>query len=194
MDYEQTRDLADDAALVQLAQRGDRAAFDTLAARYRMLVLGIMHRYMQEADAEDLAQEALARVWVKLPTLRSPKAFPAWLSRLAVNIARRWHERVHPVESFDEDSSFPFPTFDPLNAMLQNEYVQGLREALLDLPPINRQALIMHQWGHYPYQEIADRLGLPRNTVAARIRRAREQTPPPTRPVSACAHYILSGR
>lgn len=59
--------------------------------------------------------------------------------------------------------------------MLQKEYVQGLREALLDLPPINRQALIMHQWGHYPYQEIADRLGLSRNTVAARIHRAREQ-------------------
>ncbi len=59
--------------------------------------------------------------------------------------------------------------------MLQNEYVQGLREALLKLPPINRQALIMHQCGLYPYQEVADRLGLPRNTVAARIHRAREQ-------------------
>ena len=176
MDYTQKRDLADDAALVQLAQRGDRAAFDTLAARYGRLVLGIMHRYMPEVDAEDLTQEALTRAWMKLPTLREPQAFPAWLSRLAVNIARRWHQRVrYPVESFDDDTLFLSPMFDPLDALLQNEYVQGLRKALLDLPPINRQALIMHQWSQYSYQEIAEWLGLPRNTVAARIRRARKQ-------------------
>jgi len=174
MDYAQIQAFTDDAVLVQLAQRGDRAAFDTLAARYRRLVLRIMQRYMMEADAEDLTQETLARAWVKLPTLREPQAFSAWLSRLAANMARRRHQRVGDrVESFDE--AFPSPMPDPLDAMLQHEFMLALCEALFDLPPINRQALIMHQWGHHSYQEIAERLGLPRNTVAARIRRARKQ-------------------
>jgi|GEM_PF-1174084 len=168
--------MADDAALVRLAQSGERAAFDALAMRYRGLVLGIMRRHVPDAEVEDLAQEALARAWIKLPSLREPRAFPAWLSRMAMNIARRWHKRAGcRMVPFDEDTAFPCPTFDPLETMLHAEKVLELRAALLELSLINRQALIMHQWGHYTYPEIAQCLDLPRNTVAARIHRAKGQ-------------------
>ena len=71
--------------------------------------------------------------------------------------------------------------FDPLDALLQHEYVQGLRKALLDLPPINRQALIMHQWGHYTYPEISERPG-PATQYGGRAHQPGAQaTPSPTR-------------
>src|SRR6218665_3748970 len=103
----------DDEALCRAFLAGDEAAFGTLVARHRVLVLSLMRRYASAPeDAADLAQQAFLRAleasrrvfsrW----SLAGPMPFRAWLIRIALNLAknharqgRRWLRAVEAPET-----------------------------------------------------------------------------------------------
>ena len=170
------RDFADDVALIRRAQQGNRMAFDLLIGRYRDELVGVAFGKLGEREtAEDLVQDVLARAWLKLPTLQDPLAFPAWMHTITVNACRMQLRRHVPAtESFaDEEITDPGP--DPLEAVLAGERRAHWREALLGIAEENRRALVLHIWGHYSYEDIASRLGVPLTTVEGRIYRAKMQ-------------------
>ncbi len=170
------RDFADDVALIRRAQQGNRMAFDRLACRYRDELVGLAFgRLGNREAAEDLVQDVLARAWQKLLTLQDPFAFPAWLHTITVNACRMQLRRHVPASEPIEDEDIIDPGPDPLEAVLAGEQRAHWREALLGLAEENRHALVLHIWGHYPYEEIARRLGVPLTTVEGRIYRAKVQ-------------------
>lgn len=171
------RDFEKDALLVRQAQHGDRTAFAQLATEYRGIVEATIRRYAAEDAVEDLVQESLVRAWERLPQLKDPQAFPAWLSTLAVNLCKRYSVREARSGQTLDDAlcRVQTPGADPLDILLRHEQVQAVRDALLALPPKNRQALILHVWAYYSYAEIAERLGIPLTTVEGRIHRAKAQ-------------------
>jgi type II secretory pathway component PulF len=71
--------------------------------------------------------------------------------------------------------SLPASTGLPLQALLEKERDQELRQALVSLPDANRLALLMHVWGRYSYEEIAQFVEVPLTTVEGRIHRAKRQ-------------------
>ena len=78
-----------DGQLVERARAGDADAFDQLVRErldpvYR-LALGILG---EAADARDATQEAFVAAWRKLPSLREPAKFDAWLDQITVNACR----------------------------------------------------------------------------------------------------------
>lgn len=97
--------MAELSALVELAQRGDHAAFDALAASRVDGLFRAARLILHDADgAEDAVQEALVRAWRDLPALRDPERFDAWLHRLLVRACydegrrrRRWRSEVQLV-------------------------------------------------------------------------------------------------
>jgi RNA polymerase sigma-70 factor (ECF subfamily) len=83
--------LADEAAVVGRAQRGDRAAQTELFRRHAGRITAMLVRLLgSHADAEDAAQEAFVQAFRDLPQLRDPAALGQWLTQLAV---RRAHQR-----------------------------------------------------------------------------------------------------
>ncbi|MBI3947870.1 MAG: sigma-70 family RNA polymerase sigma factor [Armatimonadetes bacterium] len=171
-------DLAAVSLLAQRARAGDRAAFDRLAAEYRRVLYALARRNAPDADPDGLVQEILLRAWEKLPGLRDPCAFPAWLTRLALNLCRRRGTQAsrRPL-SLDEEmgGGWVSPAPDPLDLLLRRERSAEVRDALLAIPEANRRALILHLWGQYSYAEIAARVGVPITTVEGRIHRAKAQ-------------------
>ena len=127
-----------DVELVRGAQRRDRAAFEQLAGKYRRMVLAIARENVSEREVEDLAQEALLRAWEKLPGLKDPHAFSAWLGKLTVNACRRWRSRARPSElSLAEDRVQSASLVgNPLEAMLRWEQSSALPERRCSLSPI----------------------------------------------------------
>jgi RNA polymerase sigma-70 factor (ECF subfamily) len=76
-----------DEALMALVARGDEPAYRLLTRRHLPAMLGLARRILgNAADAEDVAQEAMLRVWTHAPRWQPLAAFRTWLTRVVVNL------------------------------------------------------------------------------------------------------------
>ena len=83
-----------EAELVKAAASGDRDAFGTLVTKYQHVVYAVALSIVKDVHAaKDAAQEAFVTAFQKLSTLREPEKFPAWLRRIAVNVAKMRNRR-----------------------------------------------------------------------------------------------------
>jgi len=73
--------------VVRAAQRGDRSAFAEIYAMYRRTVRGIVLSRVSRVEVDDLVQDVFLLAMERLPSLRDPAAFPAWLASIARNRA-----------------------------------------------------------------------------------------------------------
>src|SRR5260221_12245580 len=80
-------DLQQEAKTIHKAQKGDAAAFESIYRKHSRHVYALCLRMIgNQAEAEDLTQEAFLRVFRKIQTFRGDSAFSTWLHRLAVNV------------------------------------------------------------------------------------------------------------
>ena len=121
--------------LVRKAQSGDKAAFvrlieDNQLSMYRA-AKAILH---QEADVEDAVQEAICRTFDKLYTLRQPKFFKTWLTRIVINCCYdilRQQKGLYPRE---EDMDTPLDIQAALKSLSENDRLILTLYYLNDLP------------------------------------------------------------
>ena len=175
----------DEKQLIQQAAAGDAAAFETLMLRYQQQVYNLALRMVNnEADAQDLAQEAFIRAWRALDSFHYTSQFSTWLYRLTSNICidfLRAQKRKKTVSLTmlrdDEDSQWDLPDNEPLpeQQMIAAEEREALSRAFAALDPEFRQILTLRIVNGCSYQEISQILDLPEGTVKSRLSRAREQ-------------------
>jgi RNA polymerase sigma-70 factor (ECF subfamily) len=180
------------AALVQRAQAGDRDALSTLVQSQQTYVYSIAMSLMHNpTDAADMTQEAFIRLMRSLGTYRAETKFTTWLYRLVTNICLDGlRRRGRPIDSLDEPSSgqggddaqTPGERLADSDRWTQPELELELREsatevraALGQLPAAQRLALTLHYFDDLRYEDIADVMGLPLNTVKSHIRRGKER-------------------
>jgi RNA polymerase sigma-70 factor, ECF subfamily len=78
---------SEDDDLIREAQRGDRAAFDSLVRRYDQSVLRLaLHMLGNEQDAQDVHQEAFLKAYRHLGNFRFECSFYTWLYRIVTNL------------------------------------------------------------------------------------------------------------
>jgi RNA polymerase sigma-70 factor, ECF subfamily len=76
-----------DEALMAMVAKGDQRAFRELARRHLPVMLGVARRILgNAAEAEDVVQEAMLRVWTHAPRWQPLALFRTWLSRVVVNL------------------------------------------------------------------------------------------------------------
>ena len=76
-----------DEALMARVAKGDQGAYRTLTGRHLPAMLGLARRILgNAADAEDVVQEAMLRVWTHAPRWQPLAAFRTWLTRIVVNL------------------------------------------------------------------------------------------------------------
>ncbi|GAC1316560.1 MAG: sigma-70 family RNA polymerase sigma factor [Chloroflexota bacterium] len=179
------------AALVQRAQAGDRDALAELVGSQQTYVYSIAMSLMRNpADAADMTQEAFIRVMRSLATYRGETKFTTWLYRLVTNICLDGlRRRGRPIDPLDEhggsggdESLAPSERLADTDRWSQPELDVELREsagevraALHRLPAQQRVALTLHYFDDLRYEDIADVMGLPLNTVKSHIRRGKER-------------------
>jgi len=166
---------ARDEAIVKRAQAGDRDALEALLRRHYDQMYTVCRRMTgNDADAADAAQEALIAVTRGLPRFDNRSRFSTWAYRIAVNCSidelRRRSRR--PVVSLDEISDKDFSTpssTDPEGVASRIDIDNALRE----LPPDFRAAVVLRDLCGLDYAEIAEVLQVPAGTVRSRIARGR---------------------
>jgi RNA polymerase sigma-70 factor (ECF subfamily) len=132
------------------------------------------------AIAEDLTQETFIKAWKSLSRFDAMKAFKPWLFSIARNTAIDYVRKKQPF-SFssledEEDQAFTDSVTDPRplpSSLLEHKDLGNqLAQALTHLSPVARSIVLMHETEDLTFQEIADALNEPLNTVKSRYRRA----------------------
>ncbi len=134
----------DDALMARIAV-GDGAAFAEFVDRHLSAVVAFASRFLgRRGDGEDVAQEALVRVWVKAPGWRPLGPSPrSWLFRIAYNLCVDEVRRRRPVAALEEAGEAPDPGATPEEALLGRDRAERLAAALASLPERQRRALAL---------------------------------------------------
>lgn len=148
---------ATDAALMAAYARGDGRAAAELSARLLPRVLGQAMRMLQDrAEAEDVAQEAMLRLWKAAPDWRDGEALVStWMYRVTANLCTDRLRSRRPTKDLDQVAEPPDPTPGAEAQLTQAARVDALSAALAQLPERQAQAVALRHLEGLSNPEIA---------------------------------------
>jgi RNA polymerase sigma-70 factor, ECF subfamily len=160
-----------DRDLVEAAQRGDQDAFMDLVHSRGDRLFAVAHRILRDVDrADDALQDALVIAWRRLPGLRDPDRFDAWIHRVLTNVcieqATRERRRMANLRVLPLDG--PESPDASLGVADRDQLERGFRR----LTPDERAILVLHHYAGYSPREIAEVLGRPPGTIRSRLHHA----------------------
>ncbi len=184
-----------DRELVERAQRGDKHAFGLLVSKYQRKLSRLLSRFVKDqAEVEDVAQEAFVKAYRALPSFRGDSAFYTWLYRIGINTAKNYlvamGRRAPTVTGFDSEEAEEFDGGDqlrdintPESLLMTKQIANTVNEAMRQLPEELRAAIQLREIEGLSYEEIAAAMDCPIGTVRSRIFRAREAIAERLRPL-----------
>jgi len=166
--------------VIQRCLNGDQSAWDTIVRLHWRKVFNVAYKFVGRHDqAEDLTQDVFLKLFRSLDTFDRRANFQTWLVSVSRNLCIDHYRRVRKEREAinrDVDPAHLAPaaaTPSPQALLEQRDRVHLLREALDQLAPTLRTALMLRDIQELSYQEIAGRLSLPEGTVKSRINRGR---------------------
>ncbi len=147
----------------------------------------IRQRVPSIEDAEDILQDVFTQLVDRFDTIESLERVSSWLFSVARNKITDSYRKKKPetfsqVESrysdHQEDSPLslmeilPDLATGPEQSYLRNAILDALDEALVELPEEQRQVFVMHEFENHSFKEMAERTGIPINTLLSRKRYA----------------------
>ncbi|CAN7521484.1 sigma-70 family RNA polymerase sigma factor [Bradyrhizobium sp. LjRoot220] len=157
-----------DPALIEAARSGDADALLSLIAAAQPDIRRYAARNCRAADIDDAVQETLLLLYRRVGTLRAVTSFSAWLFA----VARRACLRLLRISAAVPDSAAD--DADARLALLRPEDLRiDLSRAIQSLPEHYREVILLRDIEELSIDEIASVLGLSRESVKARIHRAR---------------------
>lgn len=180
-----------DEALLTQYKAGDGRAFRTLVDRYTAPIYNLAFRFLRDPmEAENVTQECFLRVITALDRVRLDTPFKPYLFQVAVNLCRDLARKKHPLlfSELDgatrrEDGTEAVERSEaiedgaaPLWERVQDDELRAQLDAAIDTLPMIYQAVITLRYvEEFKYEEIAQTLNLPINTVRTHLRRAKHQ-------------------
>ena len=176
-----------DAELIQRVLEGDDDAFAVLVRKYQKQVHALAWRKIGDFHiAEEITQDTFLKAYKRLSTLKKPQRFASWLYVIAANRCSSWLRkkrlRTQPLEEFEEtdDKQLQKSTYsryvvaenERTTAEAQREVVKKL---LAKLQESERTIMTLHYFGEMSCTEIGTFLGVSKNTIKSRLRRAQQR-------------------
>lgn len=168
-----------DEEVVERVRAGDTALYEIIMRRYNQRLYRVARAIVRDdAEAEDVMQDAYVRAYENLGQFAGRAPFGAWLTRIAVNAALHRARKRGRTESFD-DSYFEVESGvtmlevppNPEQVTTRAELRQLLEEAILDLPEQYRAVLMLRDIEELSTAEAADALSLTEENVKVRLHR-----------------------
>jgi RNA polymerase sigma-70 factor (ECF subfamily) len=180
-------DGLDDKALVERARKHDGAAVRLIMQRHnRRLYRAARSVLNDDAEAEDVVQEAYARAFTHLDGFRGEAQLSTWLTRIALNEAlgrlrrRRTTVDLSNIDAINDQGDarvILLPSArqdsDPEAAVARAEVRRLLERAVDQLPDPFRMVFVLRDIEEMSTEETAFQLGLRPETVKTRLHRAR---------------------
>lgn len=176
-----------DEQLVEGLRTGAEEAYEALIQRFQHPVYNLINRLLDDPEeSPDVLQEVFLKVFRKIGSFRGQASLKTWIYRIAVNEAynhRRFFSRHRKqeigIDRTDDSGStlhdvLPDHARSPFELASDSETHQRIEEALLEINPGFRAAVVLRDLEELSYEEIAEVLNLSLGTVKSRILRGRE--------------------
>lgn len=178
---------SDEQALIRRVLGGERECFYDLIRPYeRNIYVAAILLLQNQADAEEVAQEAVFKAFRRLNQFRGESKFSTWIIQITINEARMRlrKDRRHLYESFEKESAsdeaetyVPRDFADwrevPSEALQRSEFRNAVSCAIARLPEKYREVFILRDVEHMTAAETAMALGIEQGNVRTRLLRAR---------------------
>jgi RNA polymerase sigma-70 factor, ECF subfamily len=182
---ENSAEQLNEEALIRRIRDGEHDLFYQLIRPYERRVYSAAFAILRnEADAEDVAQEAMLKALKHIRQFRAEARFSTWLIQITVNEARMRRRRdradiMEPmVNQVDEEGNYTPRDFAdwreiPLETLERKEIRQQLADALASLGQKYREVFVLRDMQHLSIEETARALGISAASVKTRLLRAR---------------------
>ncbi|HET8548790.1 MAG TPA: sigma-70 family RNA polymerase sigma factor [Bryobacteraceae bacterium] len=178
----------EDGRLLEGLREGREAAYEELIERYQQPVYNLVYRLVDEpADAADVVQEVFLKIFRNITAFRGDSSLKTWIYRISCNEAynqRRWFTRHRRKEvGLDAGEHDGSPTLNSVlpdrgrsafDIVCDREMCALIEDALTELNPQFRAAVVLRDIEDLSYEEIAEVLQVSLGTVKSRILRGRE--------------------
>jgi RNA polymerase sigma-70 factor (ECF subfamily) len=183
-----------DAELITQAVTGDTRAFRQLVERYTPIVYNFVYRMTQNAElSDDMTQEVFVKVFKNLTSFEASRPFKPWLLRIASNTtvsalrkqsggkSEQAGSQVVSLDALQEEmpgkewGGSTRSCEDPAHQAEVRELGHRVERALYGMESNYRQVLLLRYQEDLSYEEIAETLGVPINTVRTWIKRGRDR-------------------
>jgi RNA polymerase sigma-70 factor (ECF subfamily) len=180
-------DSARDEELVAAAKGGDELAFETIVKRHRQRISAVALRYTRSReDAEDIVQQTFQRAFSHLQGFEGRSSFSTWLTSIVINQAlmllrRRKALREVPIDDPSNDErttpalEMADSSPDPESSYLEQEEARVLAEAIGQLRPAMRTAVVLTGLQELSMLEAARQMGISAVAVKSRVFHARKK-------------------
>jgi RNA polymerase sigma-70 factor (ECF subfamily) len=165
--------------LITRAQAGDVSAFEQLSGAYADRLFMLLLRLLGDrSEAEDVAQDVMLRAWLGITGFRGQSSYFTWLYRIAVNEASRARERRarRPVDVSIGAEQLQLPAsaaHEPSRQAENSELRRAIGQALAQLPPALRTAIVLRDVEGLSTQEAAEIAGVSQAAFKSRLHQAR---------------------
>ncbi len=172
-----THSTDDDALLLARFAAGDQGAARILTDQLLPRVLRQAWRILgDEAEAEDVAQDAMLRLWRQAGDWRAGEArISTWLYRVTRNLCIDRIRKRRPTASIENVAEPPDPAPSALERLANSEESRALARAILALPERQRQALVLRHFEGMSNPGIGERLDCSVEAVESLLARARRR-------------------
>jgi RNA polymerase sigma-70 factor (ECF subfamily) len=172
----QLKSKMDLAELVKACQRQDSRAQAVFYDRYKSKLLGVCLRYAKTvAEAEDIFQEGILRIFAKINDIQNPQSIDNWVKTIMVRHAIDYYNKVTRKEMLSashDDVRLDWENND--YTLLFNKLdINLLLEAINELPDGYRIVINMHFIDGYKHAEIAEMLGIKEVTSRSQLLKGR---------------------
>tara|TARA_B100001250_G_scaffold10543_1_gene9165 strand:- start:2192 stop:2770 length:579 start_codon:yes stop_codon:yes gene_type:complete len=175
-----TNNRVTDEMLIKEFQNGNRNSYSQLVTRYRDKIISFLYRYMHDMDsAEDLAQEAFFKVYLKKDSYKETYKFSTWLFTIAANLAKTElrklkRRKTSSISDINEDGTSENIFIDEDNTeKSSNNESKIIQKALSELEHDYKIIIILREIQELSYDVISKILQLPLGTVKSRINRGK---------------------
>lgn len=176
-----------DRELTIRVQSGDRDAFRELVRHHQRRAFGLaLGLVRDEADAQEIVQEAFIRVYRGIGSFQHGSSFFTWLYRivnnLAIDLMRRPSRRESHLDEgrcVSREDDIPLlgriEGADPVQTIRRREIARRIASALDELPSYHRAVILMREVDGLSYQEMAEIMSVSKGTIMSRLFHARQK-------------------
>jgi RNA polymerase sigma-70 factor, ECF subfamily len=153
-------------------------AFEKILYAYEKRIFSYLYRIVgQKEDAEDLTQTTFLKLYKNIKSINLDKNFNAWIYKIATNTAYDWlrKKRGHPEQLLEDISTIETIEDETAYDMIEGvESKEEVENAMNKIKKAYKSILLLFYHDELSYQEIADALSIPLNTVKSHLYRAKK--------------------
>jgi RNA polymerase sigma-70 factor, ECF subfamily len=184
----QAQPQLNEATLIRRVLEGENTAFYDLVRPYERAIFTAARAILEnDADAEDVAQEAVLKAFTNLKSFRGDAKFSTWLIQITINEARmklrkdrrKLYDSIDEQQQDEQGDYIPRDFADwreiPSEALQQRELREALSKAIGGLDPKYREVFVLRDVQKICIADTAKMLGITEASVKTRLLRARLQ-------------------